>query len=178
MPGNGFWACPTRRNSVFPLCSHPPPGTCPLPGPADTRSPKDTHHNPCPSRWSPPAARQTFCCLQDGAKSPFRLKIPCDWTRLGGHPRQTERNPGQAPAARAAGSCQAANRDLPGAAPGEGSAALRPQPFPRLPLIAEMLWEPHGQSQHLAPGAASPRWGQGQPGTAWHRSAGAPGDGQ
>lgn len=68
----------------------------------------------CPSCWSPPAPQETFCYLQDEAKSPVRLKIPSDWTVFGGHPRQVERDPCQ-PAgrltARAAGSCQALRRD-------------------------------------------------------------------
>lgn len=67
-----------------------------------------------PELLEPPAAQETFCCLQDGAKSPLRLKIPSDWPRFGAHPRQTEQNPGQAPAA------GAASPDPPGAAaPGE-----------------------------------------------------------
>lgn len=166
-PRNGRWTCPTQRGillsqSVPILLPAPAPARSPARPPAllTPSSPKDTHHNPCPSCWSPPAARETFCYLQDRAKSPFRLKIPCDWTRFGGHPRQTERNPGQAPAARAAGSCQPAHPGL------------------RVQMRGTRHWAPHfsttptnsrdavgtlGQSQHLAPGGSSPShsWAQG-----------------
>lgn len=160
-PRNGRWMCPTQRGillsqSVPILLPAPAPARSPAQPPAllTPSSPKDTHHNPCPSCWSPPAARETFCYLQDRAKSPFRLKIPCDWTRFGGHPRQTERNPGQAPAARAAGSCQPAHPGL--RVQVRGTRHWAPGPSPRLPLIPGMLWEPLGRASTSLPGAAAP----------------------
>lgn len=115
-----------------------------------------TQHNPCPSRSSPPAARETFCYLQDGAKSPLRLKIPCDWTRFGGHPRHRERNPSQALPGAAS-----LHRHLPGAA-GEGSTAPSPQPGRLAPSEPEMLWEPLGRASPSLPGQSpSPSPAQG-----------------
>lgn len=74
------------------------PGLSPSssPAPAPARSParppsllKDAQRHCCPNCWSPLAARQTFCYLHGEAKSPFRLKIPSDWTPFGGRPGQT-----------------------------------------------------------------------------------------
>lgn len=90
------------------------PGAAPSPArPAASRTPsivKDTPCDGCPHCWSPLASQETFCYLQDEAKSLVRLKIPSDRTPFGGCPRQTEHNLDQSPAAQAAPSCQPARR--------------------------------------------------------------------
>lgn len=98
------------------------PRPIPLTGPGAARSParpaasrtpsivKDTPCDGCPHCWSPLASQETFCYLQDEAKSLVRLKIPSDRTPFGGCPRQTEHNLHQPPVAQAARSCQPARR--------------------------------------------------------------------
>lgn len=94
---------------ISPSSSPSPAPACSPAWPAASQTPsivKDMPCDRCPNCWSPPALRETFCYLQDEAKSPFRLKIPSDWTPFGGRPRQTEHNPGQPLTAQAAQSCQ------------------------------------------------------------------------
>lgn len=86
----------------------------------------------------PPASQETFCYLQNEAKSPFRLKIPSDWTPFGGRPRQTQQCPGQPLAAQAAWSCQLARHDPPATQHRDATDAGEP-----------LGNAPHSWNQHL-----------------------------